>query len=98
MHGHRLHATSLFIRCSSDKQELGAFVRLKAEQLERLRPVGGGPSSPPAFQLMLDENALDCHVDALSTISPHVEVRAALIQACLQLQFADPPELPRTVL
>jgi hypothetical protein len=60
------------------QQELGEFVRLKAEQLGRVRPVEGGPSSPPAFKLMVDEDLLARHNAALNAISPHVEVRATV--------------------
>jgi hypothetical protein len=70
----------------AEQQELSEFVRLKAEQLERVRPVGGDPSSPPAFQLLLNTDIHARHIAALNAISPHVEVRAA--RSCLLLGYS----------
>ncbi len=53
-------------------------MRLKAEQLGRVWPVGGG-ISPPAFQLRLDHHEHRRYHAALNAISPYVEVRASLI-------------------
>ncbi len=66
--------------CISEKKELSAFVRLKAEQLECVRP---GPSSPLLFQLILDDDLHALYSAALNVISPHVEVRATLGQRLL---------------
>ncbi len=78
----------------AERQELAEFVRLKAEQLERVWDVGGGPSSPPAFQLMLDNDLHARNSAALRSISPHVEVRAALGQRVLLATWSPTQQLP----
>jgi hypothetical protein len=55
-----------------------------------VRPVGRGPSSPPAFQLMLYDYLHARHSAALSTISPHVEVRGTLGQRLLATRLLTP--------